>query len=99
MDLSIVVPAFKQANTIQVDLHALTTFLESLHTQYEIILVIDGDIDNTAHQVRNNPNLAHIKIIILEKNQGKGYALKTGFSQATGEFIGFIDAGGDIEYS
>jgi glycosyltransferase involved in cell wall biosynthesis len=99
MDLSIVVPSFKQAPTIQRDLRELTVFLESLHKQFEIILVIDGDIDSTKQRVAGDPNLQHIHVIALEQNRGKGFALKTGFSSATGALVGFIDAGGDIEYS
>ena len=99
MDLSIVVPAFKQAPTIQKDLRALTTFLQELHIAYEIILVVDGDIDDTARLVQQDTTLANIHIITLEKNHGKGYALKTGLAKASGDLIGFIDAGGDIEYS
>lgn len=99
MDLSIVVPAYKQAPTIQKDLRALTTFLQGLYISYEIILVIDGDIDETARIVQKDTTLSHIHIITLSKNHGKGYALKTGLAQACGDLIGFIDSGGDIEYS
>ena len=99
MDLSIVVPAFKQAKTIRSDLRALTKFSETLHGTKEIIAVIDGNSDGTAELIAQDEQLSHIRVIALEKNHGKGYALKTGLAQATGDIIGFIDAGGDIEYS
>lgn len=99
MDLSIVVPAYKQALTIQKDLHSLTTFLNTLHTTYEIILVIDGNIDDTHSVVSQDALLSHIRLITLTSNSGKGYALKTGFTHASGRIIGFIDAGGDIEFN
>src|SRR3989344_1518920 len=99
MDLSIVVPAFKQAKTIRSDLRALTKFLQTLHGTKEIIVVVDGNSDGTAELIAQDEQLSPVRITSLDKNHGKGYALKTGFSQATGDIIGFIDAGGDIEYS
>lgn len=99
MDLSIVVPAYKQAPTIQQDLRNLSAFLDSLHTSYELILVIDGDIDDTAHIVKQDDTLAHVRIIPIKKNHGKGYALKQGFLASSGNIVGFIDAGGDIEFN
>lgn len=88
-----------QAPTIRQDLRSLTVILNRLHILYEIILVVDGNIDNTAELVRSESDLSHIRIEVLSSNYGKGYALKHGFSQARGTIIGFIDAGGDIDYS
>ncbi|HSX24971.1 MAG TPA: glycosyltransferase [Candidatus Andersenbacteria bacterium] len=99
MDLSIVVPAFKQAQTICSDLTALTTFLDTAHISHEIIVVIDGDIDSTSNQIARDTQLSNIRVITLEENHGKGYALRTGLLEASGTIIGFIDAGGDIEYT
>lgn len=98
MDISLVVPSFKQASTIRRDLRILDNVLQSLHITYEIILVIDGDIDGTSDIVRSTEDLRHVHIETLPHNHGKGYALKHGFSLATGDIVGFIDAGGDIDY-
>ena len=90
MDLSIVVPAFKQAKTIRSDLRALTKFLQTLHGTKEIIVVVDGNSDGTAELIAQDEQLSHVRITSLEKNHGKGYALKTGLAQATGNIIGWL---------
>lgn len=98
MDLSLVVPSFKQAPTIRGDLRRLTKILAAAHITYEIILVIDGDIDGTATLIQQEQDLAHIIVEVLPQNHGKGFALKHGLSLASGAIVGFIDAGGDIDY-
>ncbi len=98
MDLSLVVPSFKQAPTIRRDLRSLTSILNAAHISYEIILVIDGDIDGTANLVQQEQDLSHIKVETLPRNHGKGFALKHGLSLTKGALVGFIDAGGDIDY-
>lgn len=99
MELSIIVPSFKQANTVCDDLVNLTNLLHAIGKTFEIILVVDGDIDATADTVRNNPNLSHVKVITLPDNEGKGAALRQGLLLAEGKIIGFLDAGGDIDMS
>ncbi len=99
MDLSIVVPAFKQAKTICRDLRTLNRLLQTIHQSYEIIVVVDGDSDGTTSLIVHDPELPNIQIITLDENRGKGYAIKKGLSYTTGNIVGFIDAGGDIEYS
>ncbi len=99
MELSLVVPSFRQAATICDDLRNITAALEKLSPSYELILVVDGNIDDTVQAVQQDPALSHVAIYELKHNQGKGAALKHGLSHAHGEIIGFLDAGGDIEIS
>lgn len=99
MELSIVVPSFRQANTVCEDLANLTNLLHAIGKTFEIILVVDGDIDATADTVRNDAGLSHVKVITLPENKGKGAALRIGLSIAEGDIIGFLDAGGDIDIS
>lgn len=99
MELSLIVPSFKQAATIRDDLRNITTTLESISNAYEIILVVDGNIDHTVEAVRTDPGLSHIIVRELTQNRGKGAALRDGLAQARGNIIGFIDAGNDIEIS
>lgn len=99
MELSIIVPSFKQANTVCDDLLRLTNLLHLIGKTFEIILVVDGDIDATAKTVRSNVALSHIRVIVLPDNEGKGAALRLGLSLAEGKIIGFLDAGGDIDIS
>lgn len=93
--LSLVVPAYKQENTIIRDIKNIENALSSLPYQYEIIVVVDGFLDKTFQKAVMLKS-SKIKILGYEKNQGKGYAVKYGMHRARGDIIGFIDSGMDI---
>ena len=94
--LSLVVPAYKQEKTVVKDLKRLTSILSTLNISYEIIVVVDGFLDNTFKKARSLVS-EKIKVFGYEKNQGKGYAVKYGMMKAKGSTIGFIDADMDID--
>lgn len=93
--LSVVIPAYKQEKTILEDVKNIKNTLDILGCKYELIIVVDGVVDNTykkVHQLKSEK----VKILSYPKNQGKGYAVKYGMLRAKGDVIGFIDAGMDI---
>ena len=95
IELSIVIPAYRQSGRIQQDIAGVQAILKTLSLIYEIIVVIDGSDDDTlAHA--NNCASASVRVFGYAVNRGKGYAVRFGFRQASGKIIGFIDAGGDI---
>ncbi len=59
--------------------------------QLELLIVDDGSKDQTAEVASN---IAGVSLICHPRNKGYGAALKTGFSVARGELIGFLDADG-----
>jgi|LakMenEpi03Aug12_release.lakeMendotaPanAssembly.Ray.scaffolds.fasta_scaffold478709_1 dolichyl-phosphate beta-glucosyltransferase len=96
VEISLIIPAYRAAKTIKAAIENVVEILESIGVTYEIIVVIDGDVDNTASALKHvtNPYLHHIT---LERNIGKGYALRTGIAQAVGsKYIGYIDADLDL---
>ncbi len=94
--LSLIVPAYKQENTIVQDIKNLEKVLSSLPLKNEIIVVVDGFVDNTYKQVKKLSG-KNIKIVGYSKNKGKGYAVRYGVDKANGDIIGFIDAGMDLD--
>lgn len=94
--ISIVIPTYKQAKTITDDIKIIQNSLKSLGTNYEILVVVDGMVDKTYEKVKKLKSKS-VKLIAYKKNQGKGHAVKTGMLEATGDVIGFIDAGMDID--
>jgi glycosyltransferase involved in cell wall biosynthesis len=90
--VSIVVPAYDEEETISKVLSELL-LLKEIIPSMEIIVVDDGSTDNTALIASTFPS---IKLIVHEKNMGKGAALQTGFKAARGKVIIVQDA--DMEY-
>ncbi|GDX70192.1 dolichol-phosphate mannosyltransferase [Chloroflexota bacterium] len=96
VDLSIVIPAYRQGGRIQEDIENVRDVLKAITASYEIIVVVDGCPDDTLHHALECAE-ARVRIFGYKRNQGKGYAVRFGFRQASGKIIGFIDAGGDID--
>src|SRR5210317_54201 len=99
MNLSIVIPLYNEQDDVLVTLDELVkTDFGDLLDEVEFIVVDDCSSDNSYENVRkyisDKPNF---KLIKHEINQGKGAAVKTGFSHATGDVFFIQDA--DLELS
>jgi len=93
--ISLIVPAYKQEKTILDNLKKLYELLEFLPYKFELVVVVDGFLDKTYERAKEFKK-KNVKVLGYEKNQGKGYAVKLGVLKATGEVIGFMDAGLDL---
>ncbi|MBI4518024.1 MAG: glycosyltransferase family 2 protein [Deltaproteobacteria bacterium] len=93
MALSIVIPAYNEEGGIAALLARVRRQAEHLPAGagIEVIVVNDGSTDRTAEIVSG---CAGVKLVNCGNNQGYGAALKTGFGQAAGEAIAFLDADG-----
>jgi glycosyltransferase involved in cell wall biosynthesis len=97
--LSIVIPAYNEESGIADIIERVLAVQDDLNNtgvdNLELLVVDDGSKDQTAQITRN---LAHqsetLRLICHPENRGYGAALKTGFSEAQGELIGFLDADG-----
>ena len=94
MNLSVVIPVYNERETLEEIVKAVL----ATGMAYEIILVDDGSRDGTRELYPQVEALAPeiIKVILHEKNLGKGGALQTGFRVASGDIIIIQDA--DLEY-
>ena len=97
--LSIIIPAYNEGNTIHLILDKVKEVDLLNKIEKEIIIVNDCSTDNTEeaiqNYIKNNKNL-NIQYYKHDINKGKGAALHTGISEATGEFTIIQDA--DLEY-
>jgi len=95
MRFSIVIPVYNEVATIAKLIDAVKN--AELEVEKEIILVDDGSTDGTKEILNSIKEKDRtIKIYRHQKNQGKGRALKTGFSHMTGDVVIIQDA--DLEY-
>ncbi|MFN3189679.1 MAG: glycosyltransferase family 2 protein [Aureliella sp.] len=90
--LSVVIPVFNEVETVL----SVIERVRRTELPLEIILVDDGSSDGTRDKLASLPEAEDLKIILHEKNRGKGAALRTGFAEATGTAVVVQDA--DLEY-
>jgi len=90
--VSVVVPACNEAHRIIASLNMLKDFLTQTFVQHEIICVDDGSTDRTRELLEDFAKKHPIRLIRLEKNRGKGRAVKSGMLAATGQYRFFTDA-------
>lgn len=94
--LSVIVPAYREGRRIYSNLQRLLRELKTLHALYEVVVVSDGNVDDTAAEARR-VNSPHVKVVEYSKNMGKGYALAVGVKHCTGPLVTFIDADMEID--
>ena len=93
--LSVVIPAYNEEDGITEIAKRVLAVKPDLKKvgvkQLELLVVDDGSRDKTASVASK---IKGVTLVRHPKNKGYGAALKTGFAQAKGELIGFLDADG-----
>jgi len=89
--LSVVVPCYDERDTV---LTLLKRVADSPWVR-EIVVVDDGSTDGT-RQILGDVDSATVRVVFHERNMGKGAALRTGFREATSDYVIVQDA--DLEY-
>jgi glycosyltransferase involved in cell wall biosynthesis len=91
--LSVVLPAYNERESLPVLLDELRAALETIGRSYEILVVDDGSDDGTAEYLRGTAvGDARIVPLILETNAGQSAALAAGLSRARGAILVTLDA-------
>ena len=93
-ELTLVIPAFDEADVIVTTLRAMRRELPRLLADggVELVVVDDGSTDDTADLSRPLAD----RVISVGRNRGKGHAVRTGVGVATGRVVAFCDA--DLAY-
>ena len=92
MKISVVIPAYNETQTIR----KILARVQDTNLVDEILVVDDGSTDGTRDVLKELDGSGSIRVILHEKNQGKGAAVMTGVRQACGDVIIIQDA--DLEY-
>ena len=92
--LSIVIPAYNEADSLPVLLQQIQDALETAATPPEVIFINDGSTDATADVLNTlaRESAMSIQVIHFGRNRGKAEALTAGFQKATGDIVITMDA-------
>jgi glycosyltransferase involved in cell wall biosynthesis len=93
MNLSVVIPCYNEADTIEQVVQSVT---DVIGDDGEIIIVDDCSTDGTRELLEQKIDGTLARVIYQDKNQGKGAALRSGFAAATRDVVIVQDA--DFEY-
>jgi glycosyltransferase involved in cell wall biosynthesis len=89
--LTVIIPVYNEKETLR----TIVQRVQAVPIEKEIILVDDDSKDGT-RDILKQLEVEGLKVLYHETNMGKGAALRTGFQQASGDFVIVQDA--DLEY-
>ncbi len=93
--LTVIVPVFNERNTVVEIIRRMRAVQLPDNVESEIIVIDDGSTDGT-RDVLKQLNDSTVRVLLQDRNRGKGAAVRTGIQHATGDYILVQDA--DLEY-
>ena len=91
--LSVVIPAYNEAQRIGPSIERINGYLSARGIAFEVVVVDDGSTDATrevvAEAMRSRPS---VRLVENGTNRGKGFSLRNGFLNSSGELVLFCDA-------
>jgi len=91
--ISVVIPAYREEGTLRDTFSKITGYLVNKGNPYEILIVVDGSPDKTLEIAKEIATKdSNVKVLINERNRGKGFSVKRGMLEATGDYVLFTDA-------
>lgn len=98
VQLSVVVPFYNPGNGLVSTTTSIVRTLEARKLHFEVIAVDDGSTDGSAQALSDAfAGDDRLTVMRLPRNEGKGHALRQGFTISRGELVGFCDGDGDID--
>ncbi len=98
VELSIIMPCYRGEKFIENSIHSVEKVVSEICEDFEVIVVVDGFADRSYEVAKRLENVyENLKVLGYEKNQGKGFAIRYGFENSSGDVIVFIDSDLDID--
>jgi glycosyltransferase involved in cell wall biosynthesis len=94
--LSLIIPVYRGEKTIVDNVKRVKQVLDTVRYDYEIIVVLDGKIDN-AFSVLKKAKIPKTVVIFYPQNHGKSFAIRVGMKEAKGDYVMFLDSGMEID--
>lgn len=93
-DLTVIVPVYNEARILTANLATIYEYLSGEGFDFEMLLVDDGSTDRSAALIEAFAARDRQRVVVesLDKNQGKGAAVRRGLARARGSAIVFCDA-------
>ncbi len=99
-ELSVFLPTYNEEKNITSVVAGVLAVLSAVADRYELVIVNDGSTDRTSEAVeRLVQNDNHVRCIHHKNNRGYGAALSSGLYACRYEWISFIDADGQFDFS
>lgn len=92
MNLSVVIPVYNEVNNV----NEIIKRVQAQKLANEIVIVDDGSSDGTRDILKGLDGKKKVRVILHERNQGKGAAVVTGIKASKGDILLIQDA--DLEY-
>jgi glycosyltransferase involved in cell wall biosynthesis len=92
MKLSVIIPVYNESKSIR----EIIKRVIDTNLVWEIVIVDDYSIDGTRDLLKELDGKDNVSVVLHEKNQGKGAAVRTGLNIAQGDVLLIQDA--DLEY-
>jgi dolichyl-phosphate beta-glucosyltransferase len=94
MDLTVVIPAFNEADRLPARLPLIVAQVIAMEMQSEIVVVDDGSRDQTAQRVSEFATTSAVPVVVTRhhRNRGKGAAVRRGLAMSRGAWVLICDA-------
>lgn len=92
MKISVIIPVYNERQTIE----EIIRRVQRMQLADEILVIDDGSTDGTREVLKALDGAGGVRVVLKERNQGKGSAVRTGLQEAAGDVLLIQDA--DLEY-